>query len=60
MSLSEQRETGAAAEKYMETLIQGPVSPIVNADANTKPASLASGVATQAHRFLQSPLRDAG
>lgn len=34
-------------EKYIETLIQGPVSAIVNADANANPASLASGVATQ-------------
>lgn len=35
-------------EKYIEKLIQGPVTAIVNANANAEPASLASGVATQA------------
>ena len=35
-------------KKYIEKLIQGPVTAIVNADANATPAELASGVATQA------------
>ncbi len=34
-------------EKYIKKLIDGPVTAIVNADASAKPASLASGVATQ-------------
>ncbi len=33
--------------KYIEKLIHGPVNAIIDADANAKPASLASGVATQ-------------
>ena len=33
--------------EYIEKLIQGPVTAIVNADTNARPANLASGVATQ-------------
>lgn len=34
-------------KEYIEKLIQGPVTAIVNANANAEPASLASGVANQ-------------
>lgn len=44
--LSKQEQDPLRA-KYIEKLIHGPVTAIVNADADAKPAKLASGVATQ-------------
>lgn len=44
--LSKEKQAPLRAE-YIEKLIHGPVTAIVDADANAKPAKLTSGVATQ-------------